>query len=75
MGNACWELYGLEHGIAPDGAIDDLEPCTPNNDSFESFYFQARINKYVPRAIFVDFDPSVIGKKTEINKKPAGNSQ
>ena len=19
MGNACWELYCLEHGIAPDG--------------------------------------------------------
>ena len=28
MGNACWELYCLEHGIMPDGQIyneyDDL---------------------------------------------------
>ena len=23
MGNACWELYCLEHGIQPDGVIQD----------------------------------------------------
>ncbi|KAB1267408.1 Tubulin alpha-1C chain [Camelus dromedarius] len=25
-GNACWELYGLEHGIQPDGQMPNLEP-------------------------------------------------
>lgn len=23
MGNACWELYCLEHGIQPDGMINE----------------------------------------------------
>lgn len=29
VGNACWELYCLEHGIQPDGqvSLDRIAPC------------------------------------------------
>ena len=61
MGNACWELYCLEHGISPDGTMptDDNDL---NDDSFNTFFSETGA-KHVPRAIFVDLEPTVIGKK------------
>ena len=36
IGNACWELYCLEHGIGPDGTMPaDKEP---GDDSFSTFF-------------------------------------
>jgi tubulin alpha len=37
MGNACWELYCLEHGIKPDGL---LAGETANDDSFNAFFME-----------------------------------
>lgn len=56
IGNACWELYCLEHGISPDGRMAE----TPNNDSFSTFFRQTDQGKYVPRTIFVDLEATVI---------------
>ena len=60
MGNACWELYCLEHGIQPDGMMqkDDSE-----DDSFSTFFAETNSGKHVPRAIFIDLEPTVIGKQ------------
>ncbi|PAA84112.1 hypothetical protein BOX15_Mlig009134g1 [Macrostomum lignano] len=58
VGNACWELYCLEHGIQPDGALlAGREKC---DDSQESFFYQTSSGRYVPRAVFVDLEPTVI---------------
>ncbi|KAJ2353752.1 alpha-tubulin, partial [Coemansia sp. RSA 2618] len=59
IGNACWELYCLEHGINPDGF---LNPDVPrgSDDSYETFFYEANNGKRVPRAIFVDLEPSVV---------------
>jgi len=55
-GNACWELFCLEHGISPDGTM-----ATPSKDQgFQTFFNEAGSGKYVPRSIMVDFEPSVI---------------
>ena len=32
IGEACWELYGLEHGIAPDGKLADTAEDTVSCD-------------------------------------------
>ena len=63
MGNACWELYCLEHGIQPDGTMseDEVEDDR-QNDSCETFFAETGRKKYVPRAIFVDLEPNVIGE-------------
>lgn len=46
----------------PNGEmVPDIELCSAE-DSFSAFYQEARTNKYVPRAVFVDFEPTVIGK-------------
>uniref|UniRef100_A0A8D0GAJ2 Tubulin/FtsZ GTPase domain-containing protein n=1 Tax=Sphenodon punctatus TaxID=8508 RepID=A0A8D0GAJ2_SPHPU len=68
MGNACWELYCLEHGIQPDGTIPgnkDIQKKDPETDqmdsSFETFFCETSSGKHVPRAVFIDLEPTVIG--------------
>merc|ERR1712013_842831 len=60
MGNACWELYCMEHGIQPDGQIPAVEASKPQDDSFSTFFSETGTGKHVPRAIFLDLEPSVI---------------
>lgn len=62
IGNACWELYCLEHGIQPDGTIPSDKSLGPSDDSFSTFFSETGSGKHVPRAVFVDLEPSVIGK-------------
>ncbi|KAJ2786190.1 alpha-tubulin [Coemansia javaensis] len=59
IGNACWELYCLEHGIKPDGFLDPAVPRGPD-DSYETFFYEANNGKRVPRTVFVDLEPSVV---------------
>ncbi|KAJ7329347.1 hypothetical protein JRQ81_015521 [Phrynocephalus forsythii] len=60
MGNACWELYCLEHGILPDGTIPDCNLASQMDSSFETFFCKTGAGKHVPRAVFIDLEPSVI---------------
>ena len=63
LGNACWELYCLEHGIQPDGIMPD-DTNDLNDDSFNTFFSETghgNASKKIPRAIFVDLEPTVIG--------------
>ena len=62
MGNACWELYCLEHGIQPDGQMPSDKTIGGGDDSFNTFFSETGSGKHVPRAVFVDLEPSVIGK-------------
>merc|ERR1712018_744476 len=56
MGTACWELYCLEHGIQPDGQMPSDKP--QGDDSFTTFFAETGAGKHVPRAVFVDLEPS-----------------
>jgi len=56
-GNACWELYCLEHGLNHDGTLSD---SSVTDDSFHTFFSETQSGKHVPRAVFVDLEPSVI---------------
>ena len=62
MGNACWELYCLEHGIQPDGQMPS-DTNAANDDSFNTFFSETGSGKHVPRALFVDLEPTVVGEK------------
>lgn len=61
MGNACWELYCLEHGILPDGQMPTDLTVGYGEDSFNTFFSETSAGKHVPRAVFVDLEPSVVG--------------
>ncbi|KAK2862772.1 hypothetical protein Q5P01_002305 [Channa striata] len=60
IGNACWELYCLEHGIQPDGQKPSDKTIGGGDDSFNTFFSETGAGKHVPRAVFVDLEPSVI---------------
>ena len=62
MGNACWELYCLEHGIQPDGQMPSDRSIGKADDTFNTFFSETGSGKHVPRAIFVDLEPTVIGE-------------
>merc|ERR1712179_661217 len=84
IGNACWELYCLEHGIQPDGQMPSGDQSNSQSDrydgdsrddrrnphiyktvgggdgSFNTFFSETGSGKHVPRAVFVDLEPSAI---------------
>ncbi|KAM6216217.1 tubulin alpha chain-like 3 [Rhynchocyon petersi] len=66
IGDALWELYCLEHGIQPDGVVVDSKTnqlenaqMEQRNAYFDNFFCETRAGKYVPRALFVDLEPTV----------------
>lgn len=63
MGNACWELYCLEHGIQKDGIMPSDTSIGIADSSFNTFFSETSNGKHVPRAIFIDLEPSVVGMK------------
>jgi len=66
MGNACWELYCLEHGIQPDGQMPSDKTIGGGDDSFNTFFSETGAGKHVPRAVFVDLEPTVVGQRLEM---------
>ena len=60
IGNACWELYSLKHGIQPDGQMPSDKTIGGGDDSFNTFFSETGAGKHVPRAVFVDLEPTVV---------------
>jgi len=60
MGNACWELYCLEHGIQPDGQVPADQTLSSGDDSFNTFFSETGAGKHVPRAVFIDLEPTCV---------------
>ena len=60
IGNGCWELFCLEHGIQPDGQMPSDKTIGGGDDAFNTFFYETGSGKHVPRAVFVDLEPTVI---------------
>lgn len=60
IGNSCWELYCLEHGIQPDGRMPAATSGDKNLASFSTFFHETGTGQFVPRSVFVDLEPTVI---------------
>lgn len=60
IGNSCWELFCLEHGITPDGQMPSDKSIGICEDSFNTFFSETQSGKHVPRAVFCDLEPTVI---------------
>ena len=58
LGNSCWELYCLEHGIQPDGQMPSDKTVGGEDDPFNTFFSETSSGKHVPRAVYVDLEPS-----------------
>ncbi|XP_055625096.1 tubulin alpha-8 chain-like [Toxorhynchites rutilus septentrionalis] len=57
IGNACWQLFTLEHGIQVDGTVSEKVLMDEN---MEAFFHKTDSAKVVPRNIFIDLEESVI---------------
>ena len=60
IGNACWELFCLEHGIQPDGQMPSDKTIGGGDDAFNTFFSETGAGKHVPRTVFVDLEPTVV---------------
>jgi len=60
IGNSCWELYCLEHGIKPDGQMPTDTTPGVAEDAFNTFFSETGTGKHVPRCVFIDLEPTVI---------------
>lgn len=60
VGNACWELFCLEHGIQPDGLFPKDVSIGYDDNAHETFYSETGAGKHVPRCVFVDLEPTAI---------------
>ncbi|KAK8946110.1 Tubulin alpha-3 chain [Platanthera guangdongensis] len=60
VGNSCWVLYCLEQGIQPDAMIPSDTTVGVVHDAFNTFFSETCAGKHVPRAVFVDLEPTVI---------------
>uniref|UniRef100_A0A8C5N8D0 Tubulin/FtsZ GTPase domain-containing protein n=1 Tax=Gouania willdenowi TaxID=441366 RepID=A0A8C5N8D0_GOUWI len=58
--NSCWELFCLEHGIQPNGQVLSNQESGGGDDSFNTFFSETGTGKRVPRALYVDLEPTVI---------------
>merc|ERR1711975_4541 len=54
IGNACWELYCLEHGIQPDGQMPSDKTIGGGDDTFNTFFSETGAGKHVPRCLYLD---------------------
>lgn len=52
----------MEHGIQPNGTMPSDKTIGGGDDSFNTFFSETGAGKHVPRAVFVDLEPAVIGK-------------
>mmetsp|Transcript_16494 Transcript_16494/g.51597 ORF Transcript_16494/g.51597 Transcript_16494/m.51597 type:complete len:524 (-) Transcript_16494:9-1580(-) len=67
VGAAAWELFCEEHQIGFDGRLNSKHE---DDLAFESFFMQTPQHQFVPRAVFVDTDPST--RNTILYKGPRG---
>eukprot|EP00559_Dactyliosolen_fragilissimus_P009308 CAMPEP_0184855548 /NCGR_PEP_ID=MMETSP0580-20130426/761_1 /TAXON_ID=1118495 /ORGANISM="Dactyliosolen fragilissimus" /LENGTH=451 /DNA_ID=CAMNT_0027350089 /DNA_START=114 /DNA_END=1469 /DNA_ORIENTATION=+ len=58
-GNACWELYCLEHGIDADGKMPGDKSVDSETDGYNTFFSETGNGKHVPRCVYVDLEPTV----------------
>ena len=62
------ELYCLEHGIHPDGTMPEDDSYGIADDSFNAFFSETSGGKHVPRAVFVDLEPTVIDEVMDVRR-------
>ena len=66
IGNSCWELYCLEHGVQPDGTIPSDKIVASSDNNYRTFFQETERGSIIARAVMVDLEPTVVGKRKHI---------
>ena len=76
LGGVCWELFCLEHGIQSDGRIAPDQPIDGDSYLINKFFHRTNAEKYIPRSVFIDLDPTAINNiRTSSYKNVFTNEQ
>ena len=63
-------IIHVNSGIQPDGQMPSDKTVGGGDDSFNTFFSETGSGKHVPRAVFVDLEPTVIDEvRREIHQK------
>jgi len=64
IGAEFWKKLCAEHGISPDGMLEDFAATDHNavDDRKDVFFYQADDDHYIPRAMLIDLEPRVVNK-------------
>lgn len=54
--------YKTVAGLQPDGLLPNNQYLPGDDNSFGCFFEETGAGKYVPRCVFVDLEPTVVGK-------------
>ncbi|KAK3726328.1 hypothetical protein RRG08_021059 [Elysia crispata] len=74
VGNACWELFCLEHGIQADGFMPGSSRYA--DDHYTTFFEDTGAGKHVPRTVLFDLEPTCLFNPQNIinGKEDAANN-
>jgi tubulin gamma len=73
VGLEFWKRLRLEHGINDSGKLEEF--AKDGKDRKDVFFYQSDDDNYIPRAVLIDLEPSVIGEYKEYNKKNVFNPE
>lgn len=59
VGFEFWKRLCLEHGISPNGTLEDFA-TDGGLDRKDVFFYQADDDHYIPRSVLLDLEPRVI---------------
>lgn len=59
VGSEFWKQLCAEHGIQPNGIVEDFA-TEGAGDRKDVFFYQADDDQYIPRALLIDLEPRVI---------------
>src|SRR5579871_4640250 len=60
IGMEFWKQLCLEHGIGPDGMLEDYASSGAAGDRKDVFFYQADDEHFIPRSLQLDLEPRVI---------------
>uniref|UniRef100_A0A915PQQ9 Tubulin alpha chain n=1 Tax=Setaria digitata TaxID=48799 RepID=A0A915PQQ9_9BILA len=75
IGNACWELYCLEHGVQPDGMLPTDESLGIEDSSYNTFFSETQADEVRTGTYKTLFHPEqlISGKEDAANNYARGH--
>ena len=59
MGYEFWKQLSKEHGINPEGILEEYTSNIKGEDRKDVFFYQADDDHYIPRSVLIDLEPGV----------------
>ena len=61
IGQAMWQTIAAEHSITSSGELPENKMENWENNALKTFFHNGPDNRFIPRTLFVDSEPTVVG--------------